>query len=152
MYADERSSCVIFLQQNPIPTNKPGVEPKRPGRPVNITSICKLQATSTNQIVVTWNADPARVSEQKVTQSDSLFVEFWPILLNYYATISVRLCRDRQCVVRVQNFCMSAYVVHQLNTAILLDRLKKSGQRHADHTRAISEHCVAILLIDLLIG
>lgn len=42
---------------NPIPTNKPGVEPKRPPRPVNITSLCKLSPTTSNQINVTWASD-----------------------------------------------------------------------------------------------
>lgn len=42
---------------NPIPTNKPGVEPKRPPRPVNITSLCKLSPTTSNQINVTWSSD-----------------------------------------------------------------------------------------------
>lgn len=42
---------------NPIPTNKPGVEPKRPPRPVNITSLCRLSPTVANQITVTWSSD-----------------------------------------------------------------------------------------------
>ncbi|KZS18611.1 E3 SUMO-protein ligase PIAS3 [Daphnia magna] len=42
---------------NPIPTNKPGVEPKRPPRPVNITSLCRLSPTVANQINVTWSSD-----------------------------------------------------------------------------------------------
>lgn len=42
---------------NPIPTNKPGVEPKRPPRPVNITSLCRLSPTVANQINVTWASD-----------------------------------------------------------------------------------------------
>merc|ERR1712193_286687 len=39
---------------NPIPTNKPGVEPKRPPKPVDITSLCKLSSTAANFINVTW--------------------------------------------------------------------------------------------------
>lgn len=42
---------------NPIPTNKPGVEPKRPPKPVNITSLCRLSPTVANQIHVTWSSD-----------------------------------------------------------------------------------------------
>jgi len=42
---------------NPIPTNKPGVEPKRPPKPVNITSLCRLSPTVANQINVTWSSD-----------------------------------------------------------------------------------------------
>ncbi|XP_043475985.1 E3 SUMO-protein ligase PIAS3 isoform X2 [Leptopilina heterotoma] len=45
---------------NPIPTNKPGVEPKRPPRPVNISPLVKLSPTVGNQICVTWSADYSR--------------------------------------------------------------------------------------------
>lgn len=43
--------------QNPIPTNKPGVEPKRPPRPVNITQMVKLSPTVANTITVSWAAE-----------------------------------------------------------------------------------------------
>jgi len=39
---------------NPIPTNKPGVEPKRPPKPIDITSLCKLSSTVPNFVNVTW--------------------------------------------------------------------------------------------------
>ncbi|XP_045461098.1 E3 SUMO-protein ligase PIAS2 isoform X3 [Harmonia axyridis] len=45
---------------NPIPTNKPGVEPKRPPKPVNITSLVKLSPTVPNQITVNWAAEYGR--------------------------------------------------------------------------------------------
>ncbi|KAJ9591475.1 hypothetical protein L9F63_001961, partial [Diploptera punctata] len=45
---------------NPIPTNKPGVEPKRPPRPVNITTLVKLSPTVANHITVSWNAEYGR--------------------------------------------------------------------------------------------
>ncbi|XP_051171232.1 E3 SUMO-protein ligase PIAS1 isoform X2 [Leptopilina boulardi] len=45
---------------NPIPTNKPGVEAKRPPRPVNISPLVKLSPTVGNQIHVTWSADYSR--------------------------------------------------------------------------------------------
>ncbi|XP_044744870.1 E3 SUMO-protein ligase PIAS2 isoform X2 [Coccinella septempunctata] len=45
---------------NPIPTNKPGVEPKRPPKPVNITSLVKLSPTVPNQISVSWAAEYGR--------------------------------------------------------------------------------------------
>jgi len=44
-----------------IPTNKPGAEPKRPGRPVNITQLCDLSASVVNNIVVSWNVEEDRV-------------------------------------------------------------------------------------------
>merc|ERR1711976_981165 len=39
---------------NPIPTNKPGVEPKRPPKPVNITPHCKLSPILPNAINIKW--------------------------------------------------------------------------------------------------
>ncbi|KAJ8673121.1 hypothetical protein QAD02_004383 [Eretmocerus hayati] len=42
---------------NPIPTNKPGVEPKRPPRPVNLSPWVKLSPTVANHITVSWAAD-----------------------------------------------------------------------------------------------
>ncbi|XP_022913975.1 E3 SUMO-protein ligase PIAS2 isoform X2 [Onthophagus taurus] len=45
---------------NPVPTNKPGVEPKRPPRPVNITPLVKLSPTVPNTIHVSWGSDYVR--------------------------------------------------------------------------------------------
>ncbi|XP_034246203.1 E3 SUMO-protein ligase PIAS3 isoform X2 [Thrips palmi] len=45
---------------NPIPTNRPGVEPKRPPRPVNISPLVKLSPTVANHITVQWAADYSR--------------------------------------------------------------------------------------------
>ncbi|XP_043501146.1 E3 SUMO-protein ligase PIAS2 isoform X1 [Polistes fuscatus] len=45
---------------NPIPTNKPGVEPKRPPRPVNISPLVKLSPLVGNQIHVSWSSDYGR--------------------------------------------------------------------------------------------
>lgn len=49
--------CSLLFSKNPIPTNKPGVEPKRPPRPVNITTNVKLSPTVANNISVTWCTD-----------------------------------------------------------------------------------------------
>ncbi|XP_050515482.1 E3 SUMO-protein ligase PIAS2-like isoform X3 [Diabrotica virgifera virgifera] len=45
---------------NPIPTNKPGVEPKRPPRPVNITAMVKLSPTIGNHLSISWATDLTR--------------------------------------------------------------------------------------------
>ncbi|KAK2175977.1 hypothetical protein NP493_692g05011 [Ridgeia piscesae] len=45
---------------NPIPTNKPGVEPKRPSRPVNITSLCRISPTNPNHVSVSWATEFGR--------------------------------------------------------------------------------------------
>ncbi|XP_054278417.1 E3 SUMO-protein ligase PIAS3-like isoform X2 [Macrosteles quadrilineatus] len=45
---------------NPIPTNRPGVEPKRPPRPVNISPLVRISPTVSNHINVTWAAEYGR--------------------------------------------------------------------------------------------
>ncbi|KAL0281288.1 UNVERIFIED_CONTAM: hypothetical protein PYX00_002321 [Menopon gallinae] len=45
---------------NPIPTNKIGVEPKRPPRPVNITHLMKISPTVGNTVHVQWTYDYTR--------------------------------------------------------------------------------------------
>lgn len=68
------------MWQNVIPTNKPGAEPKRPGRPVNITHLCYLSASVVNNIVVSWNVEEDRVcaSSSFTVVVDAVFdVWFW---------------------------------------------------------------------------
>ncbi|KAG8199008.1 hypothetical protein JTE90_001805 [Oedothorax gibbosus] len=45
---------------NPVPLNRPGVEPKRPSKPVNLTSCAKLSPTVTNVVHITWTATYGR--------------------------------------------------------------------------------------------
>lgn len=54
----EHLTCSV---QNPIPTSKPGVEPKRPGRPVDITSLCRISPTVSNHLDVSWASEFGRV-------------------------------------------------------------------------------------------
>jgi len=42
---------------NPIPTNKPNVEPRRPPKPVDITPLCKLNPALANTVSIKWTAD-----------------------------------------------------------------------------------------------
>jgi len=42
---------------NPIPTNKPNVEPKRPPKPIDLSPLLKLSPTITNTVNVKWAAD-----------------------------------------------------------------------------------------------
>ncbi|KFM70226.1 E3 SUMO-protein ligase PIAS2, partial [Stegodyphus mimosarum] len=39
---------------SPIPTNRPGVEPKRPSKPLNITNHTKISPTVRNSIYISW--------------------------------------------------------------------------------------------------
>uniref|UniRef100_H2V1S3 Protein inhibitor of activated STAT 1 n=1 Tax=Takifugu rubripes TaxID=31033 RepID=H2V1S3_TAKRU len=43
-----------------LPPTKNGVEPKRPSRPINITSLVRLSTTVPNTIVVSWTAEIGR--------------------------------------------------------------------------------------------
>jgi len=57
---------------NPIPTNKPGAEPKRPPRPINITPLCKLSSTTANYINVSWAVEVGKAHTISVYQVDNL--------------------------------------------------------------------------------
>jgi hypothetical protein len=57
---------------NPIPTNKPNTEPKRPPKPINITPLCKLSATTPNYINVSWAVEVGRAHTVSVYQVDNL--------------------------------------------------------------------------------
>ncbi|XP_069796709.1 E3 SUMO-protein ligase PIAS3-like isoform X2 [Narcine bancroftii] len=78
-----------------LPPTKNGVEPKRPSRPINITSLVKLTATIPNVIMVNWSSEYGR------------------------------------------NYSVSVYLVKQLTSATLLQRLRAKGIRNPDHSRAL---------------
>ncbi|ESN95023.1 hypothetical protein HELRODRAFT_102838 [Helobdella robusta] len=42
---------------NLIPTNKPGVEAKRPNRPVDITRLCRLSTSINNVVTIIWSIE-----------------------------------------------------------------------------------------------
>ncbi|XP_040270249.1 E3 SUMO-protein ligase PIAS1 isoform X1 [Bufo gargarizans] len=78
-----------------LPPTKNGVEPKRPSRPINITSLVRLSTTVPNTIVVSWTAEIGR------------------------------------------NFSLAVYLVKQLSSSILFQRLRAKGIRNPDHSRAL---------------
>ncbi|XP_043933824.1 E3 SUMO-protein ligase PIAS1 isoform X2 [Protopterus annectens] len=78
-----------------LPPMKNGVEPKRPSRPVNITSLVRLSTTVPNTIVVSWTSEIGR------------------------------------------NYALAVYLVKQLSSAVLLQRLRARGIRNPDHSRAL---------------
>ncbi|XP_043532989.1 E3 SUMO-protein ligase PIAS1, partial [Chiloscyllium plagiosum] len=78
-----------------LPPTKNGVEPKRPSRPINITSLVRLSTTVPNTIVVSWSAEIGR------------------------------------------SYSMAVYLVKQLSSAMLLQRLRAKGIRNPDHSRAL---------------
>uniref|UniRef100_A0A4W3HKV3 Protein inhibitor of activated STAT, 2 n=1 Tax=Callorhinchus milii TaxID=7868 RepID=A0A4W3HKV3_CALMI len=77
------------------PPLKNGVEQKRPGRPLNITSQVRLSSAVPNQISVSWAPEMGR------------------------------------------NYSVSVYLVKQLTSAVLLQRLRNKGIRNPDHSRAL---------------
>ncbi|XP_059498908.1 E3 SUMO-protein ligase PIAS3-like isoform X2 [Stegostoma tigrinum] len=78
-----------------LPPTKNGVEPKRPSRPINVTSLIKLSATIPNMITINWSSEYGR------------------------------------------NYSVSVYLVKQLTSATLLQRLRAKGIRNPDHSRAL---------------
>lgn len=56
----------LFVFQGYLPPTKNGVEPKRPSRPINITSLVRLSTTVPNTIVVSWTAEIGRVGTEPV--------------------------------------------------------------------------------------
>ncbi|ODN05617.1 E3 SUMO-protein ligase PIAS1 [Orchesella cincta] len=45
---------------HPIPSNRPGVEPKRPSRPLNVTNNVKLCPHTSNSVQISWLHDTTR--------------------------------------------------------------------------------------------
>ncbi|KAM9821294.1 E3 SUMO-protein ligase PIAS2 isoform 9-T19 [Syngnathus typhle] len=78
------------------PPPKNGVEQRRPGKPLNITSLVRLSSTVPNQISVTWAPEIGKT------------------------------------------FSMSVYLVRQLTSPLLLQRLRMKGIRNPDHSRALT--------------
>ncbi|XP_018100095.1 E3 SUMO-protein ligase PIAS2 isoform X3 [Xenopus laevis] len=74
---------------------KNGIEQKRPGRPLNITSLVRLSSAVPNQVSISWASEIGK------------------------------------------NYSMSIYLVRQLTSAVLLQKLKMKGIRNPDHSRAL---------------
>uniref|UniRef100_A0A673KTW0 E3 SUMO-protein ligase PIAS2-like n=1 Tax=Sinocyclocheilus rhinocerous TaxID=307959 RepID=A0A673KTW0_9TELE len=85
----------LFPLPGYAPPPKNGVEQKRPGRPLNITSLVRLSSAVPNQIVVTWAPEIGKT------------------------------------------YSMSVYLVRQLTSPLLLQRLRMKGIRNPDHSRAL---------------
>ncbi|XP_062307666.1 E3 SUMO-protein ligase PIAS2 [Osmerus eperlanus] len=85
----------LFPLPGYAPPPKNGVEQKRPGRPLNITSLVRLSSAVPNQITVTWAPEIGKT------------------------------------------YSMSVYLVRQLTSPLLLQRLRMKGIRNPDHSRAL---------------
>uniref|UniRef100_A0A8C6U9G0 Protein inhibitor of activated STAT, 2 n=1 Tax=Neogobius melanostomus TaxID=47308 RepID=A0A8C6U9G0_9GOBI len=85
----------LFPLPGHAPPPKNGVEQKRPGRPLNITSLVRLSSAVPNQISITWAPEIGKT------------------------------------------YSMSVYLVRQLTSPLLLQRLRMKGIRNPDHSRAL---------------
>ncbi|XP_018592374.1 E3 SUMO-protein ligase PIAS2 isoform X2 [Scleropages formosus] len=85
----------LFPLPGYAPPPKNGVEQKRPGRPLNITSHVRLSSAVPNQISVTWAPEIGKT------------------------------------------YSVSVYLVRQLTSSLLLQRLRMKGIRNPDHSRAL---------------
>nr|XP_033790841.1 E3 SUMO-protein ligase PIAS2 isoform X2 [Geotrypetes seraphini] len=85
----------LFPLPGYAPPPKNGIEQKRPGRPLNITSLVRLSSAVPNQISISWASEIGK------------------------------------------NYSMSVYLVRQLTSAMLLQKLKLKGIRNPDHSRAL---------------
>ena len=110
--------------QAPIPTNKQGVEPKRPSRPVNITHYCRLSPTISNSLFISWSSEHGKVCPR----------------LPYYITCNRRhSCTYMYSKSSLQNYCVCVDLVRKLNSDILMQRIKTKGAKHPDYTKALSK-------------
>ncbi|XP_075441880.1 E3 SUMO-protein ligase PIAS2 isoform X3 [Ascaphus truei] len=85
----------LFPLPGSTPPPKNGIEQKRPGRPLNITSLARLSSAVPNQVSISWASEIGK------------------------------------------NYSMSVYLVRQLTSAVLLQKLKMKGIRNPDHSRAL---------------
>uniref|UniRef100_A0A8C5CCN6 Uncharacterized protein n=1 Tax=Gadus morhua TaxID=8049 RepID=A0A8C5CCN6_GADMO len=85
----------LFPLPGYAPPPKNGVEQKRPGRALNITSLVRLSSAVPNQISVTWAPEIGKT------------------------------------------YSLSVYLVRQLTSPLLLQRLRMKGIRNPDHSRAL---------------
>ncbi|NXG02197.1 PIAS2 ligase, partial [Sakesphorus luctuosus] len=85
----------LFPLPGYAPPPKNGIEQKRPGRPLNITSLIRLSSAVPNQISISWASEIGKT------------------------------------------YSSSVYLVRQLTSAMLLQRLKLKGIRNPDHSRAL---------------
>ncbi|XP_063814489.1 E3 SUMO-protein ligase PIAS2 isoform X1 [Pseudophryne corroboree] len=85
----------LFPLPGCAPPPKNGVEQKRPGRPLNITSLVRLCTSVPNQVSISWASEIGK------------------------------------------SYSMSVYLVRQLTSAVLLQKLKMKGIRNPDHSRAL---------------
>ncbi|XP_043379142.1 E3 SUMO-protein ligase PIAS1 isoform X1 [Chelonia mydas] len=105
-----------------LPPTKNGVEPKRPSRPINITSLVRLSTTVPNTIVVSWTAEIGRIKE--------ICNAGLPVCNTLHGGVFLNS-------ENAENYSMAVYLVKQLSSTVLLQRLRAKGIRNPDHSKAL---------------
>ena len=111
---------------NPIPTNKPGIEPKRPPKAINVTGLCKLSSTSPNYINVSWTVEVGRGYTVSV-----YFVE----KLSSQDLLQKLKSKGNYYLITLQSH-LWLNILHS-NEKLKFIHSFISGQRHPDYTRAV---------------
>lgn len=119
--------------QGYLPPTKNGVEPKRPSRPINITSLVRLSTTVPNTIVVSWTSEIGRV--MKVKSGWNCFLIGLKLKHHCHVAQNAFL----KAVLSIQSYSMAVYLVRQQSSTVLLQRLRSKGIRNPDHSRALSK-------------
>lgn len=105
------------------------MEQKRPGRPLNITSLVRLSSAVPNQISVTWAPEIGKVRTKM----------YFRLLFSCPCLELVRVTSPLSLFF-FQTYSMSVYLVRQLTSPLLLQRLRMKGIRNPDHSRALSNY------------
>ncbi|KPP65634.1 hypothetical protein Z043_115937, partial [Scleropages formosus] len=114
-----------------LPPTKNGVEPKRPSRPINITSLVRLSTTVPNTIVVSWTSEIGR------GKSESKAVTLFPHCRSHTRSYCSPVENSSDFALCVYSYSMAVYLVKQQSSTVLLQRLRAKGIRNPDHSRAL---------------
>lgn len=102
------------------------MEPKRPCRPINLTHLMYLSA-ATNRITVTWG-NYGKVCAEETTRSCTSERRKALLLISSPPAFSP------------QSYSVGLYLVRQMTSAELLQRLKTIGIKHPELCKALGEY------------
>ncbi|MBN3303160.1 PIAS4 ligase, partial [Amia calva] len=107
------------------PSNKPGVEPRRPCRPINVTPWLHL-STATNRITVTWG------NFGKVPSTDTALTALTRPSTRPWEGFSSPVLSPS-----VQRYCVALYLVQVFTSADLFSKLKRFSVESSERCREL---------------
>ncbi len=138
------------------------MEPRRPPKPINITSLCKISPLHTNNFNVSWSVEPGTILDdpedsifkfplQEVQNNLAIYGDWFLLsfLVHIYFLSEVKKCyliilsslKNYFTTVcsffKGRGYTVSVYYVDKLTSNDLLKRLKNKGLRNSDYTRAV---------------